>query len=160
MVAAQRFVLMAARRGSARQRERPATVPVSTLLIPSSVSTESEDFYHPLALLADVFADGDEVRVALEPKVRVGGAGQPRLSRWAIIAFATSEAQPAYAAPPRSWGVFCCWKERAAKRARTFSRSKKEQVSRRALSLSLSLSLSLARHVCSRVRDARERLCP
>ncbi|KAJ1456754.1 hypothetical protein M885DRAFT_616109 [Pelagophyceae sp. CCMP2097] len=91
LVAAQRFVIDSAARGSRRNLHNGANVACSTQLIPSGVETDLEAFYHPDAKLRDVFVDSQEVRVKLEPKMRVGAAGQPRRSRWSTVAFTPSD---------------------------------------------------------------------
>lgn len=92
LVSAQRFAMDHAARGARRCRDAAMIVTAGTKLVPSGVETEFESFYHPTALVADCFVDSQEVRIKLEPKMRVGAAGQPRKSRWQIIAFSNSDA--------------------------------------------------------------------
>ena len=62
VVAAQRFVLDGAAKGKVRSRERGHTMSKAQIL-PRNVSTSSEAFAHPDALVKDICGDGDEVFV-------------------------------------------------------------------------------------------------
>ena len=123
LVAAQRFIMDAAARGKTRLRDRRSVAPAATQLIPSGVSTADEPFFHPSALLCDVFEDGAEVAVALEPKVAVGASGRPLRSNWAIVAFSTAPASE----PARRAALEDEYRKREARLAKMKRETKEKQ---------------------------------
>ena len=123
LVAAQRFIMDAAARGKTRLRDRRSVAPAATQLIPSGVSTADEPFFHPSALLCDVFEDGAEVAVALEPKVAVGASGRPLRSNWAIVAFSTAPASE----PARRAALEDEYRKRGARLAKMKRETKEKQ---------------------------------
>ena len=86
VVAAQRFVLDGAAKGKVRSRERGHTMSKAQIL-PRNVSTSSEAFAHPDALVKDICGDGDEVFVELDAKVVMDAAMRPIRSNWQVVAF-------------------------------------------------------------------------
>ena len=86
VVAAQRFVLDGAAKGKVRSRERGHTMGKAQIL-PRNVSTSSEAFAHPDALVKDIVQDGDEVFVELDSKVVMDEAMRPIRSNWQVVAF-------------------------------------------------------------------------
>ena len=86
VVAAQRFVLDGAAKGKVRSRERGHTMSKAQIL-PRNVSTASEAFAHPDALVKDICGDGDEVFVELDSKVVMDAAMRPIRSNWQVVAF-------------------------------------------------------------------------
>lgn len=123
LVAAQRFIMDAAARGKTRLRDRRSVAPAATQLIPSGVSTADEPFFHPAALLCDVFEDGAEVAVALEPKVAVGASGRPLRSNWAVVAFSTAPASE----PARRAALEDEYRKREARLAKMKRETKEKQ---------------------------------
>jgi len=123
LVAAQRFIMDAAAKGKTRLRDRRSVAPAATQLIPSGVSTADEPFFHPSALLCDVFEDGAEVAVALEPKVAVGASGRPLRSNWAIVAFSTAPASE----PARRAALEDEYRKREARLAKMKRETKEKQ---------------------------------
>ena len=92
LVAAQRFVTDFAPRGRLRCRDRMPVLPLGTRLLPSEILTDEDTFHHPESKLIDEFQENEEIRVILEPKVKeLDEIGEPKRSRWAIIAFTNSE---------------------------------------------------------------------
>ena len=81
-----RFVLDGAARGKVRSRERGHTMGKAQIL-PRNVSTSSEAFAHPDALVKDIAQDGDEVFVELDSKVMMDEAMRPIRSNWQVVAF-------------------------------------------------------------------------
>jgi predicted transcriptional regulator len=96
LVAAQRFGSESPK-GKLRQRERkfPCTNPANTNLVPSRCYTDTQDFFHPDALLVEQLQDGDQLTVEVAPRVFVDEAGSPVKSRWQTIAFAVSPSSSA-----------------------------------------------------------------
>ncbi|KAH8052848.1 hypothetical protein JL722_9983 [Aureococcus anophagefferens] len=122
LVAAQRFIMDAAARGKTRLRDRRSVAPAATQLIPSGVRTADEPFFHP-PLLCDVFEDGAEVAVALEPKVAVGASGRPLRSNWAVVAFSTAPASE----PARRAALEDEYRKREARLAKMKRETKEKQ---------------------------------
>ena len=91
-VASQRFSARGPR-GSLRTREPKMAHPSGSAYMPSGVTTEGTSFFHPDDTIAERMHDGQHVTVTLAPKIPVDDIGHTMLSRWAIIAFANSEAQ-------------------------------------------------------------------
>ena len=91
-VASQRFSARAPH-GRLRAREPLMAQPQASAYMPSSVTTADSSFFHPEAMLAEKMHDGQKVTVALAPRIPVDEIGHTMLSRWAVIAFATSDAQ-------------------------------------------------------------------
>ena len=56
-------------------------------ILPRNVSTSSEAFAHPDALVKDIAQDGDEVFVELDSKVMMDEAMRPIRSNWQVVAF-------------------------------------------------------------------------
>lgn len=93
VAAAQRFGSHAKPAGCRRHRERlNCGVPsASARLLPARVSTASNPFCHPYALLCDELEDQDEVLVLLTDKFVVDAVGKPCKDRWMRVAFGVSD---------------------------------------------------------------------
>ena len=86
VVAAQRFVLDGAARGRVRNRER-GHAPGAAQVLPRNVSTPTEAFAHPDALVKDVVRDGGDVIIELDANVALDAKNAPKRSNWQVVAF-------------------------------------------------------------------------
>ena len=93
LAAAARIAANGAAGGIVRAREARASFPRNVALMPIKVWTDETEFHHPDHVVSEHLHDGQTLHIELTRRVAVDNVGAPNLTRWAIIAFATSEAQ-------------------------------------------------------------------